>query len=256
VTQNSYGTTYGSDQQFQTIEPDLPQAGSASASDIDQDSATVSAQVDPGFGLTLYRFEYGQDTSYGRRTAPGGPIDPESTELTATAVLEELAPGTTYHYRVRLTNFSGSTVGSDHTFTTASLPVIVSASASPGETTATLSATINPSLSPTTYHFEIGTDTSYGAGTPESQLGSGGSPQSVSLALSGLKPATTYHYRVVAQNGVGGAVGNDQTFTTAAPPPAQTKPAQPTKCKKGFVKKNGKCVKKKPKNKRKRGKRG
>jgi len=257
VAQNSYGTTYGSDQEFLTIPPDLPQAGSSSASNVDQDSAIVSTHVDTGDGLTLFRFEYGTDSSYGRRTPPGGPIDPEGADQTATATLEELAPGTTYHYRVRLTNFSGSTVGPDQTFTTPSLPVVVSASATGvGLTSATLNAAINPSLSATTYHFEYGSDAAYGASTVESPVGSGGSAQAVSAALGGLAPGTTYHFRVVANNAIGSAVGNDQTFTTSTPPPAEQKPAQPKKCKKGFVLKHNKCVKKKPKNKRKRGKRG
>ena len=224
---------------------------------VDQDSATVNAEVDTGFGLTLYRFEYGTDTSYGSRALVGGPIDPESPDQTATTVLEELAPGTTYHYRVRLTNFGGSSVGPDATFTTPSQPAIASTSASAvGQTTATLSAMINPGLSPTTYHFDYGTSTAYGSSTPASAAGAGDAIQVVSAALGGLKPATTYHFRAVANNGVGSALGTDQTFTTMAPPPPPQQPAAPKRCKKKFVKKHGKCVRKKPRHKRKRGKRG
>jgi hypothetical protein len=257
VAQNSYGTTYGGDQEFLTIPPELPQARRMFASAVDQDSATVNAEVDTGFGLTLYRFEYGTDTSYGSRVLVGGPIDPESPNQTATAVLEELAPGTTYHYRVRLTNFGGSSVGPDATFTTPSQPAIASTSVTGvGQTTATLTASINPGLSPTRYRFDYGTGPDYGSSTPEASLGSGGAPQPVSAALSNLRPGTTYHYRVVANNGVGGAASTDQTFTTAAAVPPEQKPAAPKKCKRGYVKKHGKCVKKKAKQKRKRGRRG
>lgn len=45
------------------------------------------------------------------------------------------------------------------------------------------------------------------------------------VALSGLEPNTTYHYRFVAESGGGGPVyGEDRTFTTypASPPPAAT----------------------------------
>jgi hypothetical protein len=254
VTQNSYGTTYGADQEFHTIEPDLPQAGSTFTSFVDKDSAVVNAEVNPGFGLTLYRFEYGTDTSYGSRALVGGPIDPEGSDRTATSELEELSPGTTYHYRVRLTNFSGSTVGPDQSFTTPSLPGIGSTSASGiGETTATLGAGVNPSLSPTNYHFEYGTSIAYGATTPAGSLGADGAVHAVTAALSSLAPGTTYHYRVVAANGVGGAAGTDQTFTTLVPPQLTPQGPKP-KCKKGFVRKNGKC-RKKPKH-RKQGKRG
>src|SRR5262249_9135064 len=203
-------------------------AGSTFASDVGQSRATVNAQVDTGSGLTLYRFEYGTDASYGSRTPPGGPIDPEGADQMATATIEEHAPGTTYHYRGRLTNCSGSSVGPDHTFTTPSLPVIASTSASAvGQTSATLGALINPSLSLTTYRFEYGTSTAYGASTPEAAAGSGGAALAVSSVVTGLAPGTTYHYRVVADNGVGGAIGNDQTFTTGAATPPPSKPAQP-----------------------------
>ena len=49
------------------------------ASDVDQDSATLNAQIDPGEGLTVYRFEYGTTPSFGSRTLVAGPIDPESS---------------------------------------------------------------------------------------------------------------------------------------------------------------------------------
>ena len=41
----------------------------------------------------------------------------------------------------------------------------------------------------------------------------------VSAALTGLQPATTYHYRLVASSDGGDAQSPDRTFTTAAQPP-------------------------------------
>ena len=67
------------------------------------------------------------------------------------------------------------------------------------------------------------------------------------MRLSGLAPGTTYHFRVVATNGIGTTNGADQTFTTSpasaggngsGPPPAAQK------CKAGFVRRHGKCVRK------------
>jgi hypothetical protein len=37
-----------------------------------------------------------------------------------------------------------------------------------------------------------------------------------SAKITGLKPKTTYHFRLAASNGVGSGVGGDQTFTTSA----------------------------------------
>ena len=40
--------------------------------------------------------------------------------------------------------------------------------------------------------------------------------------ISGLAPATTYHFRVVATNATGTTLGADRTFTTSTAPPAAT----------------------------------
>jgi hypothetical protein len=81
---------------------------------------------------------------------------------------------------------------------------------------ATLAGTVNPKGSPTSYHFDYGTTTAYGATTPATDAGSGTNAVAASTSLSGLSPSTTYHYRVAASNAAGVAQGGDQTFTTAA----------------------------------------
>jgi hypothetical protein len=47
-------------------------------------------------------------------------------------------------------------------------------------------------------------------------LPAGRNPVSVSQALSGLAPQTTYHYRLVAENVIWVAEGEDLTFTTTS----------------------------------------
>jgi hypothetical protein len=110
-------------------------------------------------------------------------------------------------------------------------PVISTVSSSAvQQTTAYLVATINPGELATTYHFEYGTSSGYGDRAPVSAAAIKGEPGSfaVGAALSGLHPATTYHYRVVAENELGRAVGSDQTFTTLPlrPPVVSTGEAQ------------------------------
>src|SRR5579864_7897519 len=78
-----------------------------------------------------------------------------------------------------------------------------------GPTTATVAGTVNPNGAATTWHVEYGTTTGYGSETPSINIGSGTSAVSVSADLSGLKPGTTYHYRVVATNGAGTTQGSD-----------------------------------------------
>jgi hypothetical protein len=45
----------------------------------------------------------------------------------------------------------------------------------------------------------------------------GNAAKSVSASISGLVPSTLYHFRVTATNASGQSVGQDMTFTTAAP---------------------------------------
>lgn len=91
------------------------------------------------------------------------------------------------------------------------------AATSIGRTTATLNGTVNPKGLATTYHFEYGTTTAYGASTSEVAAGSGTSPVSAQSAVGGLMPGTTYHYRLVASNLSGVVSGPDQTVTTRPP---------------------------------------
>ena len=82
-------------------------------------------------------------------------------------------------------------------------------------TTATLNGTANANGGSATVSFDYGLDTSYGtnvAGSPATVTGSTGT--AVSVALTGLTPATTYHYRVNTADASGNTHGSDMTFTT------------------------------------------
>ena len=225
--------------------PEPPVVSAPSAADLTPAAATLSSEVNPDFGPTVYRFEWGTSSSYGSATAfSEESIGADGTDHEVSTRISGLTPATTYHFRVDALNFSGLTEGPDQTFNTTDVPVIDATSSSAlTQTTATLGATIRPGFSPTTYHFEYGTTNSYRQRTPESApIGSDNSSHLAGAAISGLTPATTYHFRVVATNQVGPTDGPDQTFVTA--PAEQTKPS-PIKCgKKGFVLKHGKCVKK------------
>ncbi|MEZ5300879.1 MAG: hypothetical protein R3F11_09540 [Verrucomicrobiales bacterium] len=85
--------------------------------------------------------------------------------------------------------------------------------ASVGATGAVLRAKINPANSAATYRIEFGADAGYGSAGGEGEAG-GTAPVMAELALAGLQPHTTYHYRAVAANGEGQTEGIDQTFTT------------------------------------------
>jgi Ca2+-binding RTX toxin-like protein len=93
-----------------------------------------------------------------------------------------------------------------------------------GGSTATLNGSVNPNGVATTWQFEYGTTTGYGTKAPASpqNAGTGTSSVSVSTALTGLDPGTTYHYRLTATNADGTTVGGDGVFTTLAAPGVTT----------------------------------
>jgi hypothetical protein len=91
-----------------------------------------------------------------------------------------------------------------------------------GATTATLSGTVNPNGDATTWHFDYGKTTSYGSSTANGTAGSGTANTTVTANVTGLDPATTYHYRIVATSASGTAQGADGIFTTAAQPAVET----------------------------------
>ncbi len=80
---------------------------------------------------------------------------------------------------------------------------------------ATLSAGVYANGSPTTISWQYGTTSAYGEQTAATAIGSGSGVTATSTALSGLRPGTTYHCRLVAANADGVSLGYDSTLTTA-----------------------------------------
>ena len=82
---------------------------------------------------------------------------------------------------------------------------------------ATIGGAVNPNDRATTYRFEYGTSTAYGAISPPTpgSAGSGTSAVAVSAELSELDRDTVYHYRLVASNSEGTTYSADQTFRTS-----------------------------------------
>ena len=72
---------------------------------------------------------------------------------------------------------------------------------------------------PTEYWFQYGETTAYGSETPHRQAIPDGGQQTASEQISGLKPDTVCHYRLVAQPSDGQPLhGSDRSFGTLAAP--------------------------------------
>ncbi len=81
-------------------------------------------------------------------------------------------------------------------------------------TSATLKGGVNPHGLETSYVFQYGPATTYGAQTSAAPVGSGTTSVQVSEPITGLQPGATYHYRIVATSAAGTTSGGDVAFTT------------------------------------------
>ncbi len=214
----------------------LPDPSTGDVANVAETTATLQGAIDPAGGPEAdCHFEYGTDQSYGQ-SAPCEPAGPFSTATPVSADLSGLQPGTTYHYRIVGSNVDGERVGQDRSFATLGPPLVFNNMVATDVTTdaAVLHANINPSGAPTAYRFEYveaaefevsGFANAVKAPLPDAELGAGTSVIAVSEAINGLKPATGYRYRVVAENASGTTAGDSKEFTTFAPP-TQVVPGQ------------------------------
>ncbi len=103
----------------------------------------------------------------------------------------------------------------------AATPAVLTGSAtSISNTKATLNGTVRAGGQPTSYAFQYGLSSAYTTQTPAHSAGSGFVNLKVKATITRLLPGTRYHFRIVAVNASGVAVGADHTFkTTGHPPP-------------------------------------
>lgn len=187
-------------------------------------AVTLDGTVNPnGLPVTSCEFEYGTDTSYGN-VAPCEPAPGSgSGAVTVHANITGLTPLTRYHYRLIAGNANGSNPGIDRSFVAPVQATLEEESVfDVAATSATLTAQVDPGGADTTYRFEYGPSSSYGASV-SGDAGAGISAIGVSVHPQDLQQGTTYHYRVVIESPLGTVTGEDGTFSTQ--PIAGTLPA-------------------------------
>ena len=212
VASSDAGTTSGADSSFVTSS--VPGVTTGDASSIAPTSARLNGAVTPNGLATTWWFEYGTSTGYGTKTSArsaGSGTSSVNESLSVTA----LKVATTYHFRIVARNSSGTTVGSDKSFSTSLAPGVVTGAAQAiSASSAALTGSIDPRGRPTTWWFEYGTGTTYGSKTAAKSAGSKAGAQNVSAPVTGLSNGTGYHYRLVAKSDAGTTYGSDLTFAT------------------------------------------
>lgn len=270
-----------------TISP--PSATVEPATSVGQQGSTLNATVNAnGHAVLQCEFEYTDEGDFlanGFSAASHVPCsrNPDGTgDVALTGHASALSPSSAYRYRVTVTSNGGTVSSDDEAFgTLPELPPLVTTEAaqSVAQTTAKIKASVNPrGGTVSACRFELGTSVVYGTNLSCLTPPNGASTDvSETRSLTGLLPATTYHYRLVVTTNAGTAEGDDVEFTTSppsepepgggsSPPPGSTpapaagappSPAGPvvtppaTQCKKGFrrtrVKGQTRCVKVCPK---------
>jgi hypothetical protein len=229
VGSNSSGSIAGADMDFTTgAAPAIVDPKPPFASAITPRSARLYGTINPNKNVIVtWHIEYGTTTAYGSTAVSGVCFltcdGADRLILNSDGSVPQalnLEPDTTYHFRVvaDFDGLGGTQEGVDQTFTTS--PAQAAGATDVTTKRATLTGTINPHATATTYHFSYGLTSDYGTSTPELGGGDADGDQTVTQQISGLLPATTYHVQVVATtNGVTRS-GADGRFTTAPAPTA------------------------------------
>ena len=187
VATNPFGVSYGSDMTVTALPAPLPTISGQEASGIGPTEATLEAEINPNRWATVYTFEYGPNSAYGESTEISSTIGNDQSFHFVQRKISNLAPASVYHFRVVAINFTGTSYGPDQTFATPGAPEIILATASSiGESSARLSASVNPNASPTGVHFEYGPTAGYGSSTAPISVGSGSTAQSMGAEIGGL----------------------------------------------------------------------
>jgi DNA-binding beta-propeller fold protein YncE len=199
------------------------------ATSVTSTSASLSGAVTPNGSPNVgWRFETSTDDANWTPVAADQDAGNGNSPVPVSQDLTGLVPNTTYFVRLAATRpFNAQTNSSETQLTTTAIPPDVTTTTANdiAPDHATLDGLVNPNNSPTTYYFQYGPTTAYGASVPATQDGDAGSADALGIVmqrLSALQPGTTYHYRLVATNQAGTIHGTDQTFTTTTPPAAST----------------------------------
>ena len=194
-----------------------PDASTGDADNITDTSADLSATINLDGEAGGFHFVYGTSPGQLTSSSPVAAAGVVSSDTQETETLSNLNPGTTYYYDAVADNATASTTAPNPgSFTTDAGPPVISNVnvASVTDTTATIDFTIDPAGADTQYFVEYGHTTDYDRETQPVDIGSTPGPQNLSVTLTDLDPASTYHFDVLATNSVQQVDSGDNQFGT------------------------------------------
>lgn len=214
VLVSSDNKTFEPLRKMQLPEKRTPNATWASAFETGLSARATSVMVRIVSGYKAAHWGLGEIEIFGSgaKYLPEDELNLVNTDITG------LKPGATYHYRLVAIAGGSRTEGEDQTFRVPAddRPRAISGGAKRvTATTALLEGRLNPMGLRTEYHFEYGPDVHYGSRTRPMYAGLQATPRAVFASLTGLKPGSTVHYRLVGVNATGTSYGNDAQLQTA-----------------------------------------
>jgi hypothetical protein len=121
LSDDSPGTATAQAASTAQVSAAAPAATTQGATSVSATGAALHGTVDPNGADTHYYFQYGPGNGYGSTTSTFNAGSGNSGEAVS-AVLSNLSPGMTYHYRLVATNSVSTSQGGDQTFTTIGTP--------------------------------------------------------------------------------------------------------------------------------------
>ncbi|HVY70530.1 MAG TPA: FG-GAP-like repeat-containing protein [Verrucomicrobiae bacterium] len=212
--ENSDGINYSSTNSFFTFGPG-PLIESMDVTP-GATSADFTGSVDPNGNDATVLIEYSTDLSFDHQSSSDSLLAAGGSQSFNTITVTGLTPSTTYHYRVKAENSDGINYSSTNSFTTTTAgPLIDFVDVSTDATSATFTGHVDPNGSDATLTIEYSTDLTFSLSyaSPVTLLDVDGD-QSFNITVTGLTPATLYHFRLAAANNDDTSRSANDTFKT------------------------------------------